>query len=543
VGTNNLDTDEAYSYENAASPSVQAAPQSNLNTDEAYSYENAASPLNKLPIIPETPQPQGLISKYISPTLKTIDSYTGAPVRAAMNAYQQTANTNSNGLLRAGPFVLPINQGALNNAIEAYGKNFGGNTDQIPTGKDIAANMGASRTSLSDVIPGAFTNEPGFTLKAKKGGLLDVSPAGVAGLGINVATDPINYVPVGELANAGVQSIGNIAGKVSSSLTGIPEHILQTYSENLPEISQNIAKYGENTAQAADDAKSQINSALQQARSNANNVIQARLGTSGPEDVVDGSKVLNQLQSEKALLDPDIDTDSIGSVDQMIDITKKKMNTDGMIPLQDAYNLKRKVYGSMASGSYLKNGQIFPIANDAQRIAKGAAAQMVSAIEPVAPELTLADGIHSELHQLEDTMNSNILKEGKSDAALVSAGSSPASPNRAILDRMSNLTGQDLTGIADKYAAQKVFTNTPLLPIDTTGKSATRMLYAAGAGAAASHLNPLVAGLGAAAASPIVTKKAIQAAGLLGQLGINPARAANTTRALVNLQRQGLLNE
>jgi hypothetical protein len=478
------------------------------------------------------------LTNYVSPALKAVDSVTGAPVRAAVQAYH---NAPSGGLIQTPVGPLPTN--GLVEAAKAYGHQFGANPDQAPTPKDLAAGLGIPTTPASQYAPGLFTDDQSKEpYKFKKGGLLDVSPAGVAGLPIGVATDPLSYIPVGELASAAANKLGSGLKKVSSTLTGVPEHVLNTYSENLPEISQQIAKYGENTAQAADDIKSEINSALQEARMNANNTISARLGTAGPEDLVDGNKVLENLAHEKSLLDPDIDVDAISNVNDMMAQTQKKMDANGLIALQDAYNLKRKVYGSVASGSYLKNGQIYPTSSDAQRIAKGAAANMVSAIEPVAPEITLADGIHSELHDLEDTMNSNIIKEGKSDAALTGAGSSASNPNRAILDRISSLTGTDVTSLADKYAAQKMFTKTPLLPVDTTGKSATRLGLAAGAGWMASH-NPAVAGLVGAAASPAVAQKAIQGAGLLGQLGINPSNTAQALRFGVNAQRQGLLSQ
>ncbi len=100
-----------------------------------------------------------------------VDSYTGAPTRSAIGALQAGEN----------PF-------------RAFGKQFGSDPDLAPTGKDIAAKAGLS-TEESIELP----------LKGITGQNMKVSPAGIAGVGIDVAADYTNLVPFGALAKTAVK--------------------------------------------------------------------------------------------------------------------------------------------------------------------------------------------------------------------------------------------------------------------------------------------------------------------------------------------------
>jgi hypothetical protein len=111
---------------------------------------------------------------------ETIDSYTGAPMRAAIGAAQDAKNP-----------------------ITAFTSQFGEDPNKAPTGKQIAQKAGVPNTSLSDVIPGAFTDndqEASEWLKFKKGGAADISASGAAGLAMDIAADPTLILPVGQIA-------------------------------------------------------------------------------------------------------------------------------------------------------------------------------------------------------------------------------------------------------------------------------------------------------------------------------------------------------
>jgi hypothetical protein len=87
-----------------------------------------------------------------------VDRFTGSPTRAAIGAAQEGRG--------------------LEGAVEAFAGQFGGEPSQAPTGKDIALKTGFSER---ENIPLPFFGS--------------VSPAGIAGLVVDIAADPTNVVP------------------------------------------------------------------------------------------------------------------------------------------------------------------------------------------------------------------------------------------------------------------------------------------------------------------------------------------------------------
>jgi len=85
-----------------------------------------------------------------------------------------------------------------------------------PSGRDLLDLSGAGGISdkpLSEYVPSLFS-ESGEGLPLQKGGLFDWSPKGVAGFGVEVATDPTNLIPVGAVAKGvgkGAADVGKAA--------------------------------------------------------------------------------------------------------------------------------------------------------------------------------------------------------------------------------------------------------------------------------------------------------------------------------------------
>lgn len=110
-----------------------------------------------------------------------IDRYSGAPVRSAIGAAQEG-----------------------NNPIMAYASQFGEDPEKAPTGKQIVEKMGVS-------------DEPLYK-EALFFGKEGLSPADIAGFGVDVVADPLAFIPVGAIAKTGVSAGGttlNIAAKTS----------------------------------------------------------------------------------------------------------------------------------------------------------------------------------------------------------------------------------------------------------------------------------------------------------------------------------------
>lgn len=142
---------------------------------------------------------------YIVKAGKLIDSYTGAPGRAAIGAAEDAKNP-----------------------ISAFANQWGEDPDKAPTGKQIAIKAGVpDRTELlrSSEEQQAFDEKfnPGLAASRKQIGkpwedVRSLSPAEAAGLGLDLAIDPTLAVPVGTVARLGAKGIGATAkGAVSGA--------------------------------------------------------------------------------------------------------------------------------------------------------------------------------------------------------------------------------------------------------------------------------------------------------------------------------------
>ena len=102
------------------------------------------------------------------PLLKAYDQFLKAPTRAAIAELQA-----GHGLAGATP---------------AFMNQFGNpDTESVPSYKEIQQTAGVPNTALSDVAPSLYG---GFL---QKGGVLDPTLSGVAGVGLDLATDPMSY--------------------------------------------------------------------------------------------------------------------------------------------------------------------------------------------------------------------------------------------------------------------------------------------------------------------------------------------------------------
>lgn len=165
------------------------------------------------------------------------DKYSGAPVRAAIGTAQ--------------------NKGSLSDVVKSYINQIGEDRNKAPTGKQIAQKLGVPDTALSEVLPG-FYNEAGSGYALKKGGALDPTASGVAGLGVDVAADPLTYVPIGKVAQ-GVGQIAKVAAPVGEAIgdigrsaarkamnigLDIPESVSKLYMENPGAVNAAMDRHG-----------------------------------------------------------------------------------------------------------------------------------------------------------------------------------------------------------------------------------------------------------------------------------------------------------
>ena len=130
--------------------------------------------------------------------LQYVDSVTGAPVRAGIMA--------------------AVDQDPETTILGQAASRFGRDPAETATGKDIAAKLGLSRVQDVPVFPTALVPEAAEEFLGVKPGdkYVKASPAGIAGLGIEMATDPLTYF-TGGAAKAVAKPIEKAGTAVSSA--------------------------------------------------------------------------------------------------------------------------------------------------------------------------------------------------------------------------------------------------------------------------------------------------------------------------------------
>lgn len=171
---------------------------------------------------------------------KTIDKYTGAPTRAAIGAAQDTKNP-----------------------LSAFVSQFGEDPSLAPTGRDIVKKAGVPDTALSDIIPSLYS-ETGEGLALQKGGILDPTASGTAGLAMDFAGDISNVVPgvaltksIGRTGKGALSLGGKIIGKSIKFVT--PASVAEQ-AKILKESAESVAKqiHGIYTPKQADNAQEML---------------------------------------------------------------------------------------------------------------------------------------------------------------------------------------------------------------------------------------------------------------------------------------------
>lgn len=568
------------------------------------------------------PNEPGLLSKAGNAVLsgvkavgETVDRFGGAPTRAGIAAAQNVGSMNPIDWLKAGG--------------SAAAGQFGRNPELAPTGKDIVKTAGVPDTALSDVLPGLYSkNGEGRTLK--RGGLLDPTASGAAGMAMDIAADPTTLLPIGKIAEGAVgaasraakgvgeavSAAGRVAEKggtaavtkIGSMMTGVPEKEIETYISRYPEVQKMIAEHGDDLSGAADKVREGYQASIRGKRAELGGKIGQALEALPTDKAVSINPVIDELEKVKGRMNKSLRFEEVKQVDDLIDRIKSvassskvperelkaaasgpalrigegevgsltgkgveylrdpvtgdvmgefhngklvpigsgsgkvKLSKDleeagtvvtpadiaanptGKITPKEMYEVKQFLQ-DRGSGAFMKDGQLFMPGRDAQMAAKNASGVARGIVNTMSPTVADANKDLSRLHVFEQRMNKNLIAPGKSDAALVGAGSGTNSRSVAELQALGQVTGTDLLGDAEKYAAAKRFAHPGLSAVDSTGKAVERMGKAGliglglggipGAAIAASITSPLA--LKAAIQAGRIPVKAIQ--GLVGGAG------------------------
>lgn len=476
----------------------------------------------------------GLLSRLgngFQKAMSTVDSYSGAPVRAAVGSLEKG--------------------GGVSDAVSAYGKQFGADPSTAPTSADIVEPLGISKATLkssgyADTVERGLLHalhipmSPQSIPSVTKGLIENTSPNDVAATAAGAVTDPLTYVPIGKLGEAGARGAVSLAEKagevlpkagnalakgisdatvrIGSATTGVEPGAIQTYIDRIGQVTDLAKKYGNNMATAADDVRQGFMDKIRAFRQEQSGNISKALANSDYARNISVSDAIDSLENSRAKLNPSYDRQQIQEIDKLINAAKDA-NTGGKTTAEGAYRFKQFLQ-ERAANSYLDNGQIFMPGKKSQQAAKQAARIVRGTLEDAAdkgwfdPTILDADSKLHQLHKIEDRLtNKNLVAPGAPPNAVIEAGRVPGSRNANTLQQLEDLTGKSFSQDAKDLGAVSRFGKADVFPVDATGKSTARILGTGALTAAASIVGApaaATAALSTVATSPLALKTAIQ---------------------------------
>lgn len=359
----------------------------------------------------------------------------------------------------------------------------------------------------------------------------DASAAELGGQALNIGAKAAADTPVGKFVGKGIDAVkdklGNAAAKVGETFTGVPSQEIKTYAKDPSTIKQMAKTYDNNTAEAANAVRSKFSSDIQSTRQGLNSQISTALKNN--TGAVDAKPILQSLEDAKSGIDADLYPEQRGQIDDLIQKVKTKINNNKQISVQNANTIKQFLQ-EKATTAYQAPGQIFSLGTKSAGAAKGGAAQARGLVNAAEPTVADANGTLSRLHDIEDTMNGNLISPEKPESALLAAGSGGNPRNAKSLEDLGKITGTDMLGDAQKLAAMRTFGSPKLMASDHTGKAVGRMILGAGAGeAAGGHKGALV---GAMLTNPMALRTAIDS-GLLTKEAMTSLMSNPETQGMI----------
>ncbi len=420
------------------------------------------------------------------------DRYTGAPVRSAVGSLQDDLD--------------------LSKAAGAYKKQFGRPTEYAPTGKDLAEKAGVPGTSLSEKLPGLYS-ETGEGLPLKKGGLLDPTLSGTVGVAIGAATDPINYIPLEAAFKAVGTGVQKAAPRVVETLSGVPAQKTANYIEDIKGVNKKIAEHSGDIGSASDATKRSINQQILTGKGKLNTTISEELKSLPTERTISNAPIIERLQAERAKLRPETNPSALKEIDEHISVIKSLGDDLGNMNAKDLFDAKQYLQ-KVGQSAYKKDGQIFVSAAESAKAAKAGGAVSRKVLNSIAPKIKEANNQLSLLHDFEDNLIKNLIKEHGSERDLIIAGSNKASRQRKSLELLDKVLGSDTVKQAKDLSAFSAYAKPGLVPLSNGTTSTTRTIsgLAGGLLLGGGKIDPALMIPAAAATSPIVHKGLLNAA-------------------------------
>lgn len=403
---------------------------------------------------------------------------------------------------------------------------------EAPGFAEMWASQGVpSGPSLSELIPGAFS-ETGEGLSLKKGGMFDVTPRGVAGGLVDIATGSL-VAPLVAAAK-GTQAVGKLSKMLPSmpskysimgTLSGVPSEAIETYAKNKKLINTLDQATAEELAQ---NASQQARSAIMSTRQKAGEALGEAISQAGnkPVNIVDFKKTLEEAATapKEALKNKaaqETYADLKGKIDQLFTFTEttpegKLVSTPipDQLTAQQLFDMKQqlKEMGDLYGG---RSGLLSSLAKkDAPLVSKKFEGDLMSAtkkIDQMIDEATAgaskeARQRYAELSRSADQADRYFSTPEKTVQTLSNISTPAKASARRIINKADQLFGTDLEQTGKVLESAKYF-NQPSMEA-LSGKGVTSTSRTLGGSALGGYIGSAIGGPGGAGLGAVIGSKA-----------------------------------
>lgn len=307
------------------------------------------------------------------------------------------------------------------------------------------------------------------------------------------------------------QKMASGLSKTASALTGVPDKEIETYATQYDKVSKLLEESGGQIPVAAEIQKENIQNAVKTTKNNLNSQISEALASAPQDKNIDINPVIQKIKDYQSRLNPHLNPEGRDQIGQLIQRIQGA-SEGGKVNVQDLQQIKQFL-GDQATSAFNGSALGFQIGPEASNAAKNGYLEAKNLMDNFGPhEIKNANRQLFQLHKIEERINKNLILPGKSDAALMAVGSGAQNRDTLALQRLGQLSGQDIVGNANVLSAANRFNNPSWSPAYGTGKSLLPVAMGGAAGGALTHTATgaaIGAGIGGAVASPAALKLAI----------------------------------
>ena len=279
------------------------------------------------------------------------------------------------------------------------------------------------------------------------------------------------YGALGETAGLSIpvvaQGIKTGLKKTASSLSGVPEKVMETYATRGSEF-KNLPI--EDLQQAADEIRQGAQKSVSSFKTAQNTKISDALEKHS-RDVVDMTSVINALKENQKKMNIKLQADDIKRIDDVIarieDVGIYDKNGKFLMLAPDAFDTKQTLQGL---AEYLPPGSAFKKKDFVDLTMARAASRANSVISKLSPEIRSANEQLAKVRRMDKSMtNKNLITPERPYSGLITAGSGQNQAAAQQLTKFDDITGANILKQAEDLAVARTFNQAPILPESMTG--------------------------------------------------------------------------